>query len=117
MEEKTINLKELKIKAKLETAKRKIAETGKKAGRWIVENKELSLALAALGARTAISLSKSYRVHKESERRDCSFYDPRKGRYTMTKRKPTAREEAEIDRRYNAGESYSHILDDMRLAK
>lgn len=116
-EEKTINLKTVKIKAKLELAKRKVIDAGKAGIKWVRENKEVAAAGAALGLKLALSLNRSYQAHKESERRDCSFYDPRKGRYTITKRKPTAREEAEIDRRYNAGESYAHILDDMRLAK
>lgn len=116
-ENKTISLKELKIKTKLETAKRKVKEAGKKAWDWINENKELAATIAVLTTTAVTKGAKVYTEHKESERRDCSFYDPRKGRYTITKRKPTAREEAEIDRRYTAGESYAHILDDMRLAK
>lgn len=116
-ENKTISLNELKIKARLETAKRKVINAGKSAWRWINENKELAATIAVAGTTMVTKGAKMYLAHKESERRDCSFYDPRKGRYTITKRKPTAREEAEIDRRYSAGESYAHILDDMRLAK
>lgn len=117
MEEKSMAMWKLKIKTKAELAKRKIVAGCKAGAKWVSENKEAAMAAGAIGLKLALSLNKSYQAHKESERRDCSFYDPRKGRYTITKRKPTAREEAEIDRRYNAGESYAHILDDMRLAK
>jgi hypothetical protein len=117
MEEKTMAMWKLKIKTKAELAKRKAVEMFKAGAKWVGENKELAMAGTAAGLKLVITLNKSYQARKESERRDCSLYDPRKGRYTITRRKPTAREEAEIDRRYNAGESYAHILDDMRLAK
>lgn len=116
-EEKTVNLKVVKIKSVVETGKRKLKAGAKKAWEWTKNNKEYALAGGVVVLRMTRSVMKAYAAHKESERRDCSFYDPRKGRYTTTKRKPTSREAAEIERRYDAGESYAHILDDMRLAK
>ena len=82
---------------------------------WALEHPSEALtAAAAIGGVLKVS-SRTLRVFAENRRRDLDFYDPRTGRHVWAKRKPTARESVEIDRRYRAGESYEQILWEMRL--
>ena len=112
------------LKFKFESAKRKAAEVaGKgielaKAGiEYTKENKEIIIPIVIGGTTIAKKMAKEHSAKQEEKNRLTRYYDPRRGKYTHTKRIPTNREALEIERRYDAGESYRSILSDMGLAR
>ena len=113
----TIKFEELKRKLKVEEAKRKAKETALKAAYWAADNKEVVIGAGTLllgGARLGYKQHKQNREDRIRERR---FYDPRKGRYSEARRNLSKKELTQIERRYDNGESYRSILDDMGLLK
>lgn len=112
-----INFEELKTKLKIEEAKRKAKETALKAAYWAADNKELVIGAGTLllgGARLAY---KQHAQNREDRIRERRFYDPRKGRYSEARRNLSKKELNQIEKRYDNGESYRSILDDMGLLK
>lgn len=112
------------MKFKLEAAKRKAKDFGQecvnkaKAGvEWVQENKEVAIPLIVAGFGAVKTVAKAHAEHKEEYDRETRFYNPRNGSYAYAKRRPTKKESLEIERRYEEGESYRAILDDMRLLK
>jgi len=101
-------------------ARQKAARAKMKAGdvvRWIKEHPVEAAALGTAAVTVANKGAKIYGIHSEMKRRDTDFYDPRTGTHAFTRRRLKAREQAEIDRRYNQGESYVSIFNDMNLLK
>lgn len=101
-----------------------IKETGKKigdglraTGQWIKDNPLTAMTIAGCAASASTKAYKSYRLHADEVKRRRTFYDPRRGRYSEAKRDLRPWELDEIDSRYSAGESYSHILMDMNLLR
>ena len=88
-----------------------------KAVAWIVENKLLAIAIFSTVTKAAKYGSRIYSAKKEDEWRNRRFYDRRTDRWSYAKRKLTKRQEAIIERRYQDGETYRSILDDMGLLK
>lgn len=112
-----INFEELKTKLKIEQKKRQIKENALKFAYWAADNKEIVIGVGTLilgGARLGYKQHKQNREDRIRERR---FYDPRKGRYSEARRNLSKKELGEIERRYDNGESYRSILDDMGLLK
>lgn len=120
-EDKTVNFDDFKKEAKKrkreEFIEKYVKRPVKIVGEFAAENPVA--VLTAIGA--AIPLcSKVIRykqVKAEDRRRAVDFYDPRCGRHVIVRRPLRTSEAIEVDRRYNAGESYTHIFDDMRLLK
>ncbi len=52
---------------------------------------------------------------KEMRYDECHYYDRRTNKHWYLKRKPSRRQQIEIDRRYEEGESYRDILLSLRL--
>lgn len=88
-----------------------------KAAAWIVQNKLLAIAIFSTVTKVAKYGGKIYSAKKEDEWRNRRFYDRRTDRWSYAKRKLTKRQEAIIERRYQDGETYRSILDDMGLLK
>ena len=112
-----INWNELKQKLKIEEKKRKAKENALKFAYWAADNKEVVIGVGTLilgGARLGYKQHKQNREDRIRERR---FDDPRKGRYSEARRNLSRKELGEIERRYDNGESYRSILDDMGLLK
>ena len=111
------------IKAKYEDVKFK-AKNWKDAKKREAEifwenNKEvvapLIIPALVITAGIAKSASKAYKTKCEEDHWDRDFYDPRTGTHYTTRRTPSQKQRAEIDRRYLAGESKGEILMDMHL--
>lgn len=83
---------------------------------WAKENKEVVIPLFSGGIMLATSIIKA-RSRDERHMKACGIYDRRKGHWVESKRPIKSKEWGEIDRRYENGESYASILDDMRLLK
>lgn len=107
----------LKLKVKFELYKRKSLEVARRYAEWIMNNKEVVIPLATLGVAGMRTVGKIQRDAREDKLHERRFYDPRKGRYVESRRKLNTKEELELERRYNQGESYRSILYDMGLLK
>lgn len=117
MAEKKMTTKELEAKIwisnKIEKAKDGLARLG----RWAMEN---PLDAITIGTVVGGGVWKGHRMmndHKEEVKRQRSFYDRRRGYYVYAKRNLKPYERAQIDARYDNGESYNQILMDMNLIK
>lgn len=117
MSEKTMSVKMAKIKAKAKEAKDSVVDGVKAVGDWCAENPFLTMAIVGGLASFSSKTYKTVKLHNENVRRRRTFYDPRKGRYSEARRDLRGYELDEIDARYDAGESYNHILMDMGLLK
>lgn len=107
----------MSIKDKFLDLKDKVEFKAREIACWVCDHPVLALAM--IGAVGSVT-DKSYRIyknHREDVRRRRTFYDPRKGRYSESRRNLRPYELDEIDARYEAGESYNHILLDMGLLK
>lgn len=67
---------------------------------------------AVIGTREVV---RAVRRHEDKVHRERDFYDPRCGRTTRAKRRPSTYELDEIEFRYRNGESYNEILREMNL--
>jgi len=106
-----------KCKLKIENGKTWISAKISSAIMWIEDHPTEAIAIGgaiATGTSKAIKVAKlhSDRVHRERD-----FYDPRLGRYTRARRKPTNDELDYIERRYKNGDSYNSIFRDMGLRR
>ena len=117
MENKTVNLKEFKVKAWLSEKyqKAKTAVTG--VIHWIEENPVAASVIAMFGTQVVRTYRKGVIEANAEKRRRRRFYDRRQDRWMEARRDLTKSEEEEIEIRYKNGESYRAILDDMRLLK
>ena len=115
--DKTVRWDEIKRKIWFEQTKARAAAKAKQFGEWVVTNPVATGTSAACIYKGVRSLTKAYSVHREDVRRDTDFYDPRAGKHSYARRKPTRREQVEIDDRYSRGESYTKILYDMGLLR
>lgn len=84
---------------------------------WIAENKLLAFAIFSAVTKTVKYGVKAYSIKKEDEWRNRRFYDRRTDRWSYARKNITKRQEAIIERRYQDGETYRSILDDMGLLK
>ena len=84
---------------------------------WIVENKMLAIMIFTTVTKTVKYGAKIYSTKKEDEWRNRRFYDRRTDRWSYARKKLSKRQEAIIERRYQDGETYRSILDDMGLLK
>lgn len=116
-ENKTVSFDKVKIKLKVEEAKRKVKEGAKTAVNWCVQNKELALGIAAGGVAGIKLLSKIHSSRQDERDHELKHWDPRAGEYARSRRKLTRHEKLELIERYQAGEDKYHILDDMGLLK
>lgn len=110
-----IDFKKLKAKVKFEEIKRKALTKLHDGAVWLSENKEWVIPLVTVAGGAAIKGTRAWNRHREDVIRNRRFYDPRRGRYTTARRNLTARELRIIDDRFERGESYRQILDDMGL--
>lgn len=109
---------------KREAFKRKVQEKAtwckdqaKRGVEYFSENPEKLIPVALAFAPVAKKAVGTYQVHAEKKDRLTRFYDPRTGDWTYTSRPLKAREIAELERRYTAGESKASILYSMGLAR
>lgn len=65
----------------------------------------------------ANTVAKTNRKHKEDDRKDCGFYDPRKGTWYYSKRPLSEVEKLELDRLYDTGLSKGEALREMGLLR
>lgn len=122
-EKKTVSFEEFKKQAKVEEFKRGLKEGFDNyvvkpvvsVGKWAVENPMTAITLATITAGVAKRGLSYQKVKAEDKRRETDFYDPRTGRHTVARRKPTRKQRLEIDRRYANKESYESILSSMGL--
>lgn len=84
---------------------------------WCVRNKELAIILLTSIAGIAKHVTKIIAYKKEDEWRNRRFYDRRTDRWSYARKKLSKRQERIIERRYQEGETYRSILDDMGLLK
>lgn len=114
----TVNFEDFKREGLKRKAKGAIDGVKKKVNQfvdWAMLHPGEAIAILTLGAGVLKKGCGTIESVAENRRRDLDFYDPRTGRHTIAKRRPSARESVEIDRRYRAGESYEEILWTMRL--
>lgn len=118
-----MTLKE-KMTFKLDQAKWAIRDTGHKVKtgtgklvHYCADHPLVTITLASAGASVIQRGSKLWIDHSETVRRDRSFWDPRIGKYTKTKRKLSPYEQVEAEARFKAGEGWSEIFADMDILK
>ena len=84
---------------------------------WIVNNKEVSIAVAvAVGPSLFKAIGKYFgyrKVKKTEEKRERGYYDPRTGEWWYTRKPLNSYEKLELERRYKNGESKGKILMSM----
>lgn len=106
---------------KVQQMKWKADCTWRKGKQWASEHREEAIGLATVVVTGAVSLTKlavrDNNRRKAEQYKDLHWYDPSLGKYLTLKRKATAKEILEVDRRHKNGESITSILDDMRLIK
>ena len=120
-EQKTVDINDFKK----EQAKRKlndwldkyIIRPAKALVNWAVENPALAIGAATAMIPLANKVIRFKQYQAEDRRRATDYYDPRNGRHVYVRRPLNRSEQIEVDRRYDAGESYTKIFDDMRLLK
>ena len=116
------------IKSSIKKLAKKIAELMKAAAKkgsrmfydgmkWVNDNKEFAMFLAAVAVKLGKSGAKSYLAYSENVRKRRRFYDPRTGKYSYIRRDLTSYEQNVVDLRYANGESYWMIFYDMGLLK
>lgn len=125
MEEKIVTMKEFKKQAFFKKVKdtaskvgQKVVEAGSKGVEYAIEHPGQTIAaLSAFGV-AAGKVAKIQETRAEDRRRACDYYDPRTGKWSSAKKRPTPQQSAEIERRYRMNkESYREILYDMGLLK
>ena len=84
---------------------------------WCARNKELAILLLTTLAGIVKHVTKIIAYKKEDEWRNRRFYDRRTDRWSYARKKLTKRQERIVERRYQEGETYRSILDDMGLLK
>lgn len=122
-EKKTVSFEEFKKQAKVEDFKRGLKEGFDKyvvkpvtgVVKWGAENPMAAISILTITAGVAKKGFSYSKTRAEDNRREKDFYDPRTGRHTKARRKPTRKQRLEIDRRYANKESYETILSDMGL--
>ena len=117
MDKKITPINKATIKAKFKEVKDSAVNGAKATLNWCVENPLLAVTILGSAASLGNKTYKAMKLHDENIRRRRTFYDPRKGRYSEVRRDLRGYELDEIDARYDAGESYNHILMDMGLLK
>lgn len=120
----TINFKEFKRQAKMETFKRNARNAIDKAkgfGKWYWDNKEITipvtLGVASFATKGLGKLSHELAMRREANHRDLMSWDPRLGEWLELKRKLTNAEKAMLDARIKNGESKVSILKDLGVLK
>lgn len=110
------------------TIKEKIHDVNEKAKKkagdaviWMAEHKELTATMIpiflGLGSGIVKTVSQKMKRNEERELKEEYIYDRRAGHYVRVRRQPTNSEWILIDRRYQSGDNYTDILNDMRLLK
>ena len=116
----------LKVKWRLfkEKVKRKFYKFTNACKDMISNRPEVFTALIGLfatllgGMFKILSGRKRLKANEEEKRlKENYYFDPKKRHYVETKRKLSGKEVLELDRRYEKGENYSEILNDMGLLK
>lgn len=116
----TVDLRDFKKESFKRKVKDAFASFKKKvdaAVAWGMEHPAEAIAIVTLTAGTIKKVSGASQSIAENRRRNLDLYDPRTGTHSIMKRTPTPEERMIIDQRYARGESYVHILYDMRLLK
>lgn len=108
-----LDFEELKRAVNRKMRQQKLEDTWE----WITDNWKYLVVLVPGILKISKRLSSNYKKAAEQSCKERRFYDPRKGRYSTACRKLTKREEQLIEDRYNRGESYRAILDDLGLLK
>lgn len=89
------------------------------AKRFIVENKEFCIGMAFITVPGVLkmgnSLIRHHQAAMELKRRDTDIWDPKRGQHYYIKRRMTANQQIEYNRRYDANEDGATILKSMRL--
>lgn len=119
-ENKTVDINDFKKEAKKREWKEKLEKVKQKANDGVawVFNHPVESAGIATAVSVVLKKTLSYKQTKaEDRRRDVDFYDTRRGRHAISRRPLTRKEQIEVDRRFEAGESYIQILSDMGLLK
>lgn len=84
---------------------------------WVTENWQYLAVIVPGIFGIGKKLLGDHKKTSEESLKERRFYDPRKGRYSTARRKLTKKEERLVEDRYNRGESYRAILDDLGLLK
>lgn len=117
----TINFKEFKRQAKMETFKRNTIDKAKAFGKWYCDNKEFTIpvtvAVVGFATKGLGKLSHELAMQREVNHRDLMSWDPRLGEWLELKRKLTNTEKAILDARIKNGESKVNILNDLGVLK
>lgn len=117
----TIYYDEWKKQVKKEEFKRKAVEFGQKTLQFMKDYGPVCVAVVGAATTCVVKISNNHTrriVAKEQHRHDArTLYDKRKGHYCEVKRDLKGSDWITIDKRYENGESYSEILNDMNLLK
>lgn len=115
-----VNLNEFKKEA----AKRKVKKvvddakkTAKNVGRWCVNHPGEAITIGLAAGTTINRGLKWHQTAMENYRRKVDYYDPRTGHHAIAKHPLSPKQQAQIERRYRNGETYTEVLYDMRLLK
>lgn len=115
------DMRKMNFSYKKQNFKRKFQSGLKKAGEWIIRNKEFVIILVpvAVSASTALfkAVSKNVNLSKEKAVKDLYCYDRSLGHYWALRRELTNSEWVEIDKRKANGERLADILSELRVLK
>ena len=104
-----------------ETFKERLKVKAQNGKEWVVNNKELVIALTPFifGSVTAITkvVGKQIKLGKEKELKELYCYDRSLGHYWRLRREVSNREWLEIDNRKSNGERLADILSEMKVLK
>ena len=106
-----------RMKLKFENAKAWGAAKASNLKTWVINHPYEAMALSGSIVAGTTKVVKVAKHHEEKVHRERDFYDPRCGRTTRCKRRPSNYELDEIEFRYRNGESYNEILREMGLRK
>ena len=84
---------------------------------FMKENPLVAVALIGLAKSLLTNSSRLISQYHDRERHDRGFFDRRKGKWSYAKKTPNRYQLEEIEWRYNNGESYRSILDDLGILK
>lgn len=120
MKKVEVSFNEFKREAAKRKVKKAISDAGrtvKNVGHWCVEHPTEAITIALAGGAVIRKGLSWHQTAMENYRRKVDYYDPRNGRHSIAKHSLSPRQQVEIQRRYNNGESYAEILYDMGLLK
>lgn len=116
-DERIVSFNTVKLKCKWKQVKRKAKAEASTLFNWCRENPVQAAGIASAASLSVSKVMRYKKVTKEEDRRRTEYYDPRTGKYARARRPLKPREQLEAERRYKAGEGWTHILADMGLLR